>query len=68
MGREHKGYKNSFPNTTLRAEHDLTEQIAHLIRLSYSWVNGYQDNEIAATELSLLAQLNIEADQITAYF
>ena len=42
-GIEHGGYEESYPNTTLRAEYHVAEQIylinqAHKIEATYSWV------------------------------
>ena len=68
-GREHKEYTESYANTTLRAEYDVTEQIhvtnhANNIVPTYMWVKGHQDKDTPKRFLPLLAQLNIEADEL----
>ena len=72
-GREHQGYVDSYANTTLRAEYNLTEQIyvinqENTITAHYSWVKGHQGNTKNNDELSLLAQLNVEADALARKF
>ena len=62
-----------YANTTLRAEYDLTEQIyltnwENKIKAKYSWVKGHQDDTKSSDELSLLAQLNVEADALVGKF
>ena len=71
--REHKTYEKSYAKTTLRAEYDLTEQTymtnqENKIQAQYSWVKGYQDNTKSSEKLSLLAQLNVEADELAGKF
>ena len=72
-GREHKEYTESYANTTLRAEYDVTEQIhvtnhANNIIPTYMWVKGHQDKNTPKRFLPLLAQLNIEADELAGQF
>jgi len=72
-GREHKEYTESYANTTLRAEYDVTKQI-HVINHdnritpTYTWVKGHQDKDTPKQFLPLLAQLNIEADELAGHF
>ena len=72
-GKEHQDCVKSCANTTLRAEYDLTEEIylinrGNTINAKYSWVKGHQDNTKTSDKLSLLAQLNVEADALTGTF
>ena len=72
-GREHKTYEEPYANTTLRAEYDLTEQLymtnqENKIQANYSWVKGHQDNLNSSKRLSLIAQLNVEADELAENF
>ena len=57
----------------MRAEYDLIEQIymtnrENKIKAHYSWGKGHQDNTKSSDELSLLAQLNVEADKLAGKF
>ena len=69
----HKHYKEPYPNETLRSEFDVTEQIymtqtEHNIKSTFKWVKGHQDKKIKKEDLSLEAQLNIEADELAGSF
>ena len=62
-------YNIPYPNTTLRPEFDLIEEIYQTnkhshIQASYQWVKGHQDDLILYDDLSIPAQLNIEADRL----
>ena len=70
---KHTNYRDSYPNTTLTAEYDVTEQIyltnqSNQIEATYSWVRGHQDQYRNTSELSLEAKLNIEADKLAGDF
>ena len=61
-------YDTPFPNTTLRPEFDLIEEIyqtnkKYKIRSSFEWVKGHQDDYEDEADLSLHATLNVEADR-----
>jgi hypothetical protein len=69
----HKHYHEPFPNETLRSEFDITEQIyntqsACKIKPIYVWVKGHQDDDKQYDDLSLEAQLNIDADELAGVF
>jgi hypothetical protein len=69
----HKHYHDPFPNETLRSEFDITEQIyntqvASKIKPIYIWVKGHQDDDSQYKDLSLEAQLNIDADELAGIF
>ncbi|OEU21556.1 hypothetical protein FRACYDRAFT_235180 [Fragilariopsis cylindrus CCMP1102] len=71
--KAHLHYKDSFPNETLRSEYDITEQIYttqhdHNIKATFHWVKGHQDNNKDKEDLSLEAQLNIEADELAGEY
>jgi hypothetical protein len=56
-----------FPNVTLQADWDVTNEIIHSLRqlecqLSFLHVKGHQDDHSGFADLSLNAQLNVEAD------
>ena len=62
-------YTVPFPNTTLRSEFDLIEEIyqtnkQHGIISQFEWQKGHLDDEIEEEELPLIAQLNVNADTI----
>ena len=70
---KHTRYRDSYPNVTLTAEYDVTEQIfltnqSNQIEATYSWVRGHQDQYRNTSELSLEAKLNIEADKLAGDF
>ena len=61
-------YKDPYPNSTLDADWDVIEEIFQTTKLIggthfYEHVKGHQDSKIPYEELSLLAQLNVEADR-----
>ena len=69
----HKHYNDPFPNETLRSEFDVTEQIFSTIKDSqitakYKWVKGHQDSAKAYDDLSLEAQLNVDADALAGEY
>lgn len=71
--KAHKQYKEPYPNETLRSEFDVTEQIYmtqhnNNINATFKWVKGHQDKKKKKEELSLEAQLNIEADALAGEF
>jgi hypothetical protein len=64
---EHKHYEEPFPNATLASEYEIIEEIyetckMYNIKSSYHWVRGHQDKHTAYKDLSLQAQLNVDAD------
>ena len=64
---DHKQYKEPYPNATLASEYDIIEEIYETCNIynldtSYSWVRGHQDKNTAYNDLSLNAQLNVDAD------
>jgi hypothetical protein len=64
---EHKHYEEPFPNATLASEYDIIEEIYEMckiynIKSSYHWVRGPQAKHAAYEDLSLQAQLNVDAD------
>ena len=70
---DHLDYNRCYPNLTLAPEFDLTEQTyqTHLkyhIEASFVHVKGHQDSTQEITKLPLLAQLNIEADQLAGLY
>ena len=69
----HKRYINPYPNTTLGAEFDLTEQIhllhkEHTLPSYFRHVKGHQDRTTDYAKLDLPAQLNCDADQLAGRF
>jgi len=64
---EHKQYEEPYPNATLASEYDIIEEIYETCKIykldtSYYWVRGHQDRLTAYEDLSLEAQLNVDAD------
>jgi hypothetical protein len=64
---EHKQYEEPFPNATLASEYDIIEEVYETCKMynidsSYHWVRGHQDKHTAYKDLSLQAQLNVDAD------
>jgi hypothetical protein len=64
---EHKHYEEPYPNATLASEYDIIEEIyetykIYKIESSYYWVRGHQDKHTAYEDLSLEAQINLDAD------
>jgi hypothetical protein len=64
---EHKQYEEPYPNATPVSEYDIVEEIygtckIYKIKSSYYWVQGHQDKHKAYEDLSLQAQLNVDAD------
>ena len=69
----HLQYKIPFPNETVKSEYDVTEQIyitasKYKLKPSYHWVKGHQDDNAPTNELSIVAQLNVEADRLAGDF
>lgn len=59
------------PNQTLQSEWDIVAEIRSTLqhytdedRPKYAWVKGHQDRKKAYNELSLRAQLNVDADAL----
>ena len=70
--KEHKNYKNPYPNNTLSSEFDITEQIyqtnkSYKIDASFHHVYGHQDTK-SRGEMSMEAKLNIEADRLAGEY
>jgi predicted peroxiredoxin len=64
---EHKNYEEPYPNATLASEYNIIEEIyetckIYNIKSSYHWVQGHQDKHTSYDDLSLEAQLNVDAD------
>ena len=65
--KERLGFDVPFPNTTLRPEYDLIEEIYqtnkyHCISPRFEWVKGHRDDHELYDDLDLHSQLNIKAD------
>ena len=61
-------YNNLYPNTTLSAEYDITEQIyltnkTYKIKASFQHVYGHQDTK-SRGEMSMKVTLNVVADKL----
>ena len=70
---QHKQYTTPYSNATLAAEFDLTEEIyqthqRYRIASSFIHVKGHQDDHIEFEKLPLMAQLNVEADELASLF
>ena len=70
---QHQGYKDPYPNFTLKAEFDLTEQIYETIneadiQASFQHIKGHQDDYTEYNRLSFEAQLNVQADGLAEEF
>ena len=66
-------YYDPYPNVTLDPEFDLTEEIykthkQYNINASFQHVKGHQDASIDVQDLTLDAQLNVEADHLNAFY
>jgi hypothetical protein len=64
---EHKQYDEPYLNATLASEYDIIEEIYETCKLyninaSYHWVRGHQDRTTTYKDLSLEAQLYVDAD------
>jgi hypothetical protein len=64
---EHKQYYEPYPNATLASEYDIIEEIYETCKLYnvttiYHWVCGHQDRTARYEDLTLEAQLNVDAD------
>jgi hypothetical protein len=71
--KQHSEYREPYPNHTLKAEFDLTEQIYQTlqeadIQASFYHVKGHQDDKIEYNNLPFEAQLNIQADNLAESF
>ena len=69
----HLQYIIPYLNETIKSEYDITEQIyctasKYKLKLSYHWVKGHQDDNTLTKELSIMAQLNVEADRLEGEF
>mmetsp|Transcript_22359 Transcript_22359/g.45619 ORF Transcript_22359/g.45619 Transcript_22359/m.45619 type:complete len:206 (-) Transcript_22359:433-1050(-) len=70
---DHKRYINPYPNITLGAEFDLTEQIhllhkEHTLPSSFWHVKGHQNRTTDYAKLDLPAQFNCDTDQLAGRF
>ena len=62
-----------YPNETVKSEYDITEQTyctapKYKLKPSYHQVKGHQDDNTPTEELSILAQLKLEADRLAEEF
>ena len=69
----HLKYIITYPNETIKFEYDVMEQIyctasKYNLKPSYHWVKGHQDDNTPTEELSIVAQLNVEADRLAGEF
>ena len=70
--KEHLNYTDPYPNNTLAAEFDITEQIylknqTYNIKAPFQHVYGHQDTQSRGT-MSAEVILNIEADQLVGEY
>ena len=70
--KEHLNYTSPYPNNTLSAEFDITEQIyltnkTYKIEASFQHVYGHQDMK-SRVEMSIEAVLNVEADRLAGKY
>ena len=70
--KEHRNYKNPYPNNTLSSEFDITEQIyqtnnTYKIDASFQHVFGHQDTK-SRGEMSIEAKLNVETDRLAGQY
>jgi len=70
---DHLEYTCCYPNTTLASEFDLTEQTyqthrKYNIEATFVHVKGHQDSTQEVHSLSLLAQMNVEADHLAGMY
>ena len=71
--KQHQDHNEPYPNYTLKAEFDLTEQIYQTIQevdiqASFYHVKGHQDNKTDYNKLPFEAQLSIQADKLAEKF
>jgi predicted heme/steroid binding protein len=64
---DHKYYEEPYPNATLASEYNIIKEIYETCKIykvesSYHWVRGHQDKHTSYKDLSLEAQLNVDAD------
>ena len=69
---EHLKYKHPYPNTTLKSEYDITEQIyltntMYKITASFVHVYGHQDSK-TNRDLTMEEKLNVEADKLAGLY
>ena len=69
----HLQYIIPYLNKTVKSEYDVTEQmyctaLIYNLKPSYHWVKGHQDDNTSTEELSIVAQLNVEADRLAGEF
>ena len=67
--KEHLEFEVPYPNTTLRAEYNIIEQIyqinkLHEITALFHWIQDHQDRNKDIDKLPIEAQLNIGADAL----
>ena len=67
-------YSKVYPNSTLRPDWDLLEEIIAVYRniglydLQFEWVKGHQDDVILQHELTPQARFNIRSDQLASTY
>ena len=69
----HLQYIIPYPNETIKSEYDVTEQIYITaskceLKSSYHWVKGHQYDNTPTQGLSIVAQLNVEANRLAGDF
>ena len=70
--KEHSNYTSPYPNNTLSAEYDITEQIylmnkTYMINATFQHVYGHQDTR-SRGKMSIEAILNVEADRLAGEY
>ena len=70
--KEHLNYISPYPNNTLSAEYDITEQIyltdkTYAIDASFQHVYSHQDTK-SRGKMSIEAKLNVEADRLAGEY
>ena len=71
--KEHLNYTDTYPNNTLSAEFDITEQTyltnkTYKIKVSFQHVYGHQIPNKSRKEMSTKAILNVEADRLAGKY
>jgi len=67
-------YSTPYPNATLQPDWDLIEEIyatyqdLNIDQVKYRWIKGHQDTDTPYDELSIPAQLNVDADRLADEF
>jgi hypothetical protein len=70
---QRRQYDKSYANATLAPDWDIVEEIVStlillLVTPSFSHVKGHQDDHVAYADLSVAAQLSVEADALAGEF